>query len=63
MIAVGPYSVSTVLTATIFFHSHILGGKAYSDSQLHPKYTFLRHEALLLQPIASLSAYMAKQLK
>jgi hypothetical protein len=63
MIVIGAYSVPTVLTATIFFHSHILGGKAYSDSQLHPKYTFLRHEAVLLQPIVSLSAYMAKQLK
>lgn len=63
MIATGPYSVPAVLTATIFFHSNILEGKAYSDSQLHPKYIFLRDEAVLLQPITSLSAYMAKQLK
>jgi hypothetical protein len=55
MIAIGPYSAPTVLTAIIFFHSHILGGKAYSDSQLHPKYTFLRYEAVLL--VWSLSAY------
>jgi hypothetical protein len=63
MIAVGPYSVPAVLTATIFLNSHILGVKAYSDSQLHPKYAFLRHGAVLFQPIASLSAYMTKQLK
>jgi hypothetical protein len=63
MIAIGPYSVTAVLTAAIFFHSHIFGSKAYSDSQLYPKYTFLRHAAALLQPIASLSAYKAKQLK
>lgn len=63
MIAIGPYSVTAVLTATIFFHSHIFGGKAYSDTLLYPKYTFLRHEAALLHPIASLSAYTAKQLK